>query len=264
MSQSYHFKIVLLGPAFVGKSAIAFRFTKNTFISGYEPTIEQTFNKTIEFDGKQVRLDVYDTAGSEQFRTLLELYIKEGDGFILVYAVDDNASFNGIKCIYNDIVNITTSMNDGVVPLTLPPILIAGNKCDLDDKVVKNEEVQEFCNTHGCDFLETSAKRNENIDQIFALLARRLVEQQGNLQKKNNCPMQRNLERWPQNVAGPYYVDKKCIDCGNCRRHAPNNFGRINSEIHSYVKKQPTTPEEIESCNKAILCCPVHAIHKQE
>ncbi|EKE37762.1 Ras family GTPase [Entamoeba nuttalli P19] len=120
-------------------------------------------------------------------QTLHELYIKEGDGFVLVYAVDDNDSFNGIKGIYNDIVNITTSMNGGDVPLTLPPILVAGNKCDLDDKVVKNEEVQEFCNTHGCDFLETSAKRNENINEIFSLLARRLVEQQGNLQKKNNC-----------------------------------------------------------------------------
>ncbi|EDR28420.1 hypothetical protein, conserved [Entamoeba dispar SAW760] len=187
MSQSYHFKIVLLGPTYVGKSAISFRFTKNTFITAYDPTIEQTLSKTIEVDNKQIYLDIYDTAGSEQFRTLHELYIKEGDGFILVYAVNDSDSFNSVKDIYKDIVNITTSMNEGVTPLTLPPIIIAGNKCDLDDKVVATEEVQEFCNVCGCDFQEISAKHNKNISLVFETLARRLVEQQGSVQKKVGC-----------------------------------------------------------------------------
>ena len=74
--------------------------------------------------------------------------------------------------------------------------------------------------------------------------------------------MQNNLDAWRQNVPGTYYVNRKCIDCGNCRRHAPNNFGRVSSEIHAYVKAQPSTPIEIEQCEKAIACCPVKAIQK--
>ena len=70
------------------------------------------------------------------------------------------------------------------------------------------------------------------------------------------------MNAWPQNVPGLFYVSKKCIDCGNCRRHAPNNFGRINSEIHAYVKKQPENEIEIEQCEKALQCCPVKAIMK--
>ena len=74
--------------------------------------------------------------------------------------------------------------------------------------------------------------------------------------------MERNTQPWPQNVPGLYYVNMKCIDCGNCRRHAPMNFGRVNSEVHAYVKSQPKTPVEIEQCEKAIACCPVKAIQK--
>ncbi|KAL7718651.1 Ferredoxin [Entamoeba marina] len=73
----------------------------------------------------------------------------------------------------------------------------------------------------------------------------------------------RNLTRWPQNVPGMFYVTTKCIDCGNCRRHAPEFFARHNPGIHSYVKKQPTTPAEIEQCDYALKCCPVHAIYKE-
>lgn len=66
--------------------------------------------------------------------------------------------------------------------------------------------------------------------------------------------------RWPQNTTGRYYVDRECIDCNLCRGTAPENFKRVDSEAHSFVEKQPETPEEVALCEEARELCPVNAI----
>ena len=66
--------------------------------------------------------------------------------------------------------------------------------------------------------------------------------------------------RWPQNTTGRYYVDRECIDCNLCRGTAPENFKRIDNEGHSFVDKQPETPEELALCEEARELCPVNAI----
>ncbi len=67
-------------------------------------------------------------------------------------------------------------------------------------------------------------------------------------------------EKWPENVAGKFYVDEQCIDCDLCRETAPNNFQRDEDGGYSYVYKQPETPEEEELCMEALEGCPVEAI----
>ncbi len=66
--------------------------------------------------------------------------------------------------------------------------------------------------------------------------------------------------KYADNVAGAYYVDTQCIDCDLCRQTAPNNFDRNQSGGYSFVKKQPTTPEEEALCKEAKEGCPVEAI----
>ena len=66
--------------------------------------------------------------------------------------------------------------------------------------------------------------------------------------------------KWPENVAGRYFVDDQCIDCDACRSEAPENFTRNDEEGHSYVYKQPSTPDEEEKCRLAKEACPVEAI----
>ena len=66
--------------------------------------------------------------------------------------------------------------------------------------------------------------------------------------------------RYPENLAGKYYVDNQCIDCDLCRETAPSNFGRNDDGGYSYVYKQPTTPEEEKLCKEAMEGCPVEAI----
>ena len=66
--------------------------------------------------------------------------------------------------------------------------------------------------------------------------------------------------RYPENLAGKFYVDNQCIDCDLCRETAPSNFGRNDDGGYSYVYKQPTTPDEEKLCKEAMEGCPVEAI----
>src|SRR6266404_952415 len=66
--------------------------------------------------------------------------------------------------------------------------------------------------------------------------------------------------KYPENVAGPYYVDDQCIDCDLCRETAPANYKRNDDGGHSFVYKQPETPEEEALCKEAMEGCPVEAI----
>lgn len=72
--------------------------------------------------------------------------------------------------------------------------------------------------------------------------------------------MAEKANKYPQNVLGKFYVDDSCIDCDLCRETAPANFTRNDDGGHSFVKKQPTTPEEEELCKEALSHCPVNAI----
>jgi ferredoxin len=68
------------------------------------------------------------------------------------------------------------------------------------------------------------------------------------------------LDKWPNNVLGRFYVDRQCIDCDLCRETAPTCFTRFDEAGHSYVFKQPETPEEEALCQEALEGCPVDAI----
>lgn len=73
-------------------------------------------------------------------------------------------------------------------------------------------------------------------------------------------PMANKAEKWPDNVAGKFYVDKQCIDCDLCRETAPAFFMRSDDGGFTYVQKQPVTDEEIAQCTEALEGCPVEAI----
>ena len=67
-------------------------------------------------------------------------------------------------------------------------------------------------------------------------------------------------DKYPDNAAGPYYVDDQCIDCDACRVTAPNNYRRNDDDGYSYVFKQPESPDEESKCEEAMAGCPVEAI----
>ena len=97
MGTMREYKVVVLGSGGVGKSALTVQFVTGSFIEKYDPTIEDFYRKEIEVDSSPSVLEILDTAGTEQFASMRDLYIKNGQGFILVYSITAQSTFNDIQ-----------------------------------------------------------------------------------------------------------------------------------------------------------------------
>lgn len=165
------FKILLIGDSGVGKTCILCRFSDDSFNSSFISTIGIDFKmKTIELNGKKIKLQIWDTAGQERFYTITSTYYRGAMGIMLVYDVTDGKSFDSIG---KWLRNIDENANEDVVKM------IIGNKCDLEDKrVIPAERGQDVAKHHGIPFIETSAKTNVNIKRAFDDITSRILEKQ--------------------------------------------------------------------------------------
>ncbi|KAG7282923.1 hypothetical protein CRUP_018423 [Coryphaenoides rupestris] len=109
------YKVVVLGSGGVGKSALTVQFVTGTFIEKYDPTIEDFYRKEIEVDSSPSVLEILDTAGTEQFASMRDLYIKNGQGFILVYSLVNQQSFQDIKPMRDQIIRVKRSVSRSIV-----------------------------------------------------------------------------------------------------------------------------------------------------
>ncbi|CAO2819463.1 unnamed protein product [Amaranthus hypochondriacus] len=156
----YLFKLLLIGDSGVGKSCLLLRFADDAYLESYISTIGVDFKiRTVEQDGKSVKLQIWDTAGQERFRTITSSYYRGAHGIIVVYDVTDQKSFDNVKQWLNEIDRYASdSVNK----------LLVGNKCDLTaNKVVSYETGKAFADEIGIPFLETSAKSATNVEQAF-------------------------------------------------------------------------------------------------
>merc|ERR1712093_729985 len=117
----------------------------------------------VEVDGKQVMLEILDTAGTEQFTAMRDLYMKNGQGFVLVFSIIAISTFN-------DLPDLRVQDMDSV------PMVLVGNKCDLQDqRVISTDQGQQLAAKFGnCSFLESSAKTKTNVSEIFYDLIRQI------------------------------------------------------------------------------------------
>ena len=119
--------------------------------------------RTIELDGKTIKLQIWDTAGQERFRTITSSYYRGAHGIIVVYDVTDQESFNNVKQWLHEIDRYAAENVNK---------LLVGNKSDLTGKrVVSTEQGKEFADSLGIEFLETSAKTSTNVEQAFLTMA---------------------------------------------------------------------------------------------
>ncbi|KAG8913845.1 GTP-binding protein [Tulasnella sp. 417] len=146
-------KLLLIGDSGVGKSCLLLRFCDDAWTPSFITTIGIDFKiRTIELDGKRIKLQIWDTAGHERFRTITTAYYRGAMGIILVYGVTDERSFANIRTWHS---NIETHASEGVNKI------LVGNKCDWEDKrTVTKEQGQELADELGMKFIETSAKTN--------------------------------------------------------------------------------------------------------
>lgn len=154
------YKIVVLGSGGVGKSALTVQFVQGIFVEKYDPTIEDSYRKQVEVDGQQCMLEILDTAGTEQFTAMRDLYMKNGQGFVLVYSITAQSTFNDLQDLREQILRVKDT--DDV------PMVLVGNKCDLEDERVVGKELgKNLANQFNCAFMETSAKAKINVNDIF-------------------------------------------------------------------------------------------------
>lgn len=160
----YLFKLLLIGDSGVGKSCLLLRFADDTYTESYISTIGVDFKiRTIELDGKTVKLQIWDTAGQERFRTITSSYYRGAHGIIIVYDVTDQESFNNIKQWLQEIERYASEHVSR---------LLVGNKSDLTTKKVVDYTVaKEYADQLRIPFLETSAKNATNVEQAFVTMA---------------------------------------------------------------------------------------------
>jgi len=159
------YKLAVLGAGAVGKSALTVRFIKGKFLTRYDPTIEDAYRKSMEVDGQACMLDILDTAGQEGYSSMLDAYLKDGEGFVLVYDITNLASFEKVDDLRE---HIQRSLEDQKAC-----IVLVGNKKDLEEKrVVSEAEGRDKATAWQAEFLETSAKDNLNVDKIFETIVR--------------------------------------------------------------------------------------------
>jgi Ras-related protein Rab-8A len=173
----YLFKLLLIGDSGVGKTCVLFRFSEDAFNATFISTIGIDFKiRTIELDGKKIKLQIWDTAGQERFRTITTAYYRGAMGIMLVYDITNEKSFDNIK---NWIRNIEEHASADVEKMIL------GNKCDMNDRrQVSKERGEELAIEYGIKFMETSAKASINVEEAFFTLARDI-----------KCKMEKRLVR---------------------------------------------------------------------
>jgi len=160
----YLFKLLLIGDSGVGKSCLLLRFADDTYTESYISTIGVDFKiRTVELDGKTIKLQIWDTAGQERFRTITSSYYRGAHGIIIVYDITDVESFNNVR---QWLFEIDRFASENVNKL------LVGNKSDLVNKrVVTKETATEFSEGLSIPFLETSAKNSTNVEEAFLTMA---------------------------------------------------------------------------------------------
>jgi Ras-related protein Rab-1A len=169
----YLFKLLLIGDSGVGKSSLLLRFADHTFDDRYISTIGVDFKiRTVDLQGKTIKLQIWDTAGQERFRTIVSSYYRGAHGIIIVYDVTDRDSFDNVKHWLSEVDRY------GVENVEK---LLIGNKSDLTSKRrVDPAEAKELAERLGIQMIETSAKQSTNVDKAFLMMATRLTEHQAN------------------------------------------------------------------------------------
>ncbi|KAJ1994846.1 ras GTPase [Dimargaris cristalligena] len=199
----YLFKLLLIGDSGVGKSCLLLRFADDTYTESYISTIGVDFKiRTIELEGKTVKLQIWDTAGQERFRTITSSYYRGAHGIIVVYDVTDTDTFTNVKQWLQEIDRYAS---EGVSKL------LVGNKSDLEDKkVVEYTVAKEFADQLGVPFLETSAKDSTNVEQAFLTMAKQIKD------IMDTVPTNSQKDKKSINLGGTQSVPQQQSSSGCC------------------------------------------------
>jgi len=168
MMSEYDFllKILIIGDPGTGKSCILGRFADDPFHEFYIPTIGVDFKiETVEIDSKKIKLQIWDTAGEERFRTITSSYYRGSHGILVVFDLTNRNSYMNVKYWLKEVMRYCDKSK--------VTIRLIGNKADLLQlRVISYEEAKEFAQSVGLDYFETSARSSrESIEYCFLDIA---------------------------------------------------------------------------------------------
>ena len=165
-------KIAVLGKGVVGKSSLTYRFLNYDVSTEHDATIEDRYKSNLNIEGTNYEVEILDTAGEEDYQNMMDMWISFGEGFLLVFAINDKESFNLIKSKHDRILRGKHGVKC--------PILLVGNKQDLEnERQVNYSEAKEMADKWGIEYIETSAKTNFNCKEAFEMLAQKIVQKKG-------------------------------------------------------------------------------------
>jgi small GTP-binding protein len=159
-SPTYIFKFIIVGNSAVGKSCLLLRFDEDRFQPIHDVTVGVTFSiKMVQIEGQDVKVQIWDTAGQEIFRSITRSYYRDSACAIIVYDITDRSSFDKVEDWIRDVRNLA------------PPdcqLVLFGNKLDLEaQRAIPAEQGQDLADRHGIYFFETSAATGQNVAQAF-------------------------------------------------------------------------------------------------
>ncbi|KAM3864194.1 ras-related protein Rap-2a-like [Diretmus argenteus] len=195
-------RLVFLGGAGVGKTALIQRFLQDTFEPKHRRTVEELHSKEYEVGGVKVTIHIMDTSGSYSFPAMRKLSIQNSDAFALVYAVDDPESLEAVKSLRDEIMEVKDDK--------FTPIVVVGNKIDRqNERQVSSKDVLSTVELDwNNSFLEASAKDNKNVMEVFQELL-----QQANLPSRLSPALRRRRETFPKdgNNRPPMNKTNSCL-----------------------------------------------------
>ncbi|XP_068105863.1 ras-related protein Rab-7a-like [Hyperolius riggenbachi] len=163
MFSRQHVKILLIGNAGVGKSALMNRYVNSRFTNYYRATIgADFFTKELRMDNKVVTVQIWDTAGTERFQSLGAALYRGTDCCLLIFDVTSPNTFQALDTWHKEFL----VQADPSAPESFPFVII-GNKTDLEGRQVSPRQAQEWCKTHNAEYYETSAKESMNVEEAF-------------------------------------------------------------------------------------------------
>ncbi|CAL8368664.1 unnamed protein product [Boreogadus saida] len=152
---SVYNRLVVVGAGGVGKSALTIQLIQNHFVDEYDPTIEDSYRKQVVIDGETCLLDILDTAGQEEYSAMRDQYMRTGEGFLCVFAINNTKSFEDIHHYREQIKRVKDSED--------VPMVLGGQ-----------QQAQDLARSYVIPFIETSAKTRQRVEDAFYTLVREI------------------------------------------------------------------------------------------
>jgi small GTP-binding protein len=193
--------ILLLGDSCVGKTSLISRYANGIFKDEYIATVGLDFvSKQEIINDKNINVKLWDTAGQERYKALTPSYLRGADGVVLVFDVTNSETFDNLKFWLDSLKNNLGENN------SLLPVVINGNKIDIDDRDISKDDANKFAQENNYKYFETSAKSGVGVDELFREIVNQILENKektdevkeerksikinenkGNNQKKKGC-----------------------------------------------------------------------------